>query len=90
MILALSTLQASLDAWFIAMVGLLVVWIWQVMVRREAPPVLSIKPEGLNLQEQRVFIQRVERLRRYVIAFVTISVILGITSAIEWLYQHLQ
>ncbi len=89
MTIALSALQVSLDGWFIVTVAMLTVWIWQGLVRRDRP-VLSIEPDESRLMKQRAFLQKTERLRRYILAFMTASVVFGIAVIVAWLYQRLE
>ena len=90
MTLALSVLQGSLDGWIVATLALLVVWVRQALIRRKSPPLLSIEPDDFHLTRQKSFIQKTERIRRYVLGFTTVSVIMGIATITAWLYQRLQ
>ncbi len=90
MTLALSVLQGSLDGWIVVTLALVVVWIRQAFIRRQAPPLLSIEPDDHYMSRQKTFIRKTDRARNYVLGFMTASVIMGIATITAWLYQRLQ
>jgi hypothetical protein len=88
MIVALSLVRGTLDGWIVATVAVLVLLLWQRYVRYHGPSVLSIEPDEDQLKKQNAFIQKTDRLRRYILGFVTASVVFGIATVVAWFYRN--
>ena len=70
----------------VATFGVLVIGIWLKQVRKGGPPVLSIQTDEVQIKKQKAFIKKTDRIRKFMLCYVTASVTLGIATIVTWLY----